>query len=152
MEIRIDDLTDERVISLIHFHLAQMHSSSPACKVNAIGLEKLQQPDVQVWTAWEDGDLLGMGALRGKSGESWGEIKSMRTHPNHLGKGVGRAILNQIIVTARESGLQSILLETGNTEAFYAAQQLYLNSGFVETGPFGDYEANEFSKFFRLDT
>lgn len=152
MEIRIDDVTDERVGALVHLHLAEMHRNSPACKVNAIGLEMLQQPDVQVWTAWEKDQLLGMGALRIRPGEAWGEIKSMRTHPDHVGKGVGRAILNHIIETATESGLAEILLETGNTEAFHAAQQLYLNAGFVQTGPFGDYQPNEFSTFFRLET
>jgi putative acetyltransferase len=75
----------------------------------------------------------------------------MRTHPHHLRRGVGAALLEQIIVEARARGLRTLSLETGRGPAFEAALALYRKRGFVSGGAFGDYAASDFNQFMHLD-
>ena len=46
-----DDLTGPQVISLLEFHLGEMHALSPACKVHAMPVERLREPDVTFYSA-----------------------------------------------------------------------------------------------------
>ena len=48
-----DDLTGEAVVELLAFHLAEMHTLSPPCKVHAMPVERLRQPDVTFYSAWD---------------------------------------------------------------------------------------------------
>ena len=86
------------------------------------------------------------GALR-EIDSSHGEVKSMRTADLHLGKGVGRQLLNHIIDVARTRGYERLSLETGASDAFAAALHLYETSGFERCGPFDSYEDNGHSVF-----
>lgn len=149
LEIREDDLTSEATRGLLTLHLAGMHASSPPGHVFALDLSGLRAPGVTVWTAWADGHIAGVGALRELGGGA-GEIKSMRTHPDHLRKGVGSALLEHIIRVARDRGLTRLSLETGSGPAFEAALALYRRRGFRDGGPFGDYVRSEFNQFLHL--
>ena len=91
--------------------------------------------------------LLGCGALK-RLGPGHGEIKSMRTAGNALGRGVGKAMLDHLVATARAEGMTRLSLETGSTEQFAAANRLYETEGFERTGPFGDYADTPFTRFF----
>ena len=77
-----------------------------------------------------------------------GEIKSMRTAPYALGRGVGRALLNHIMAEARTRGYSRLSLETGSTEPFAAALRLYEREGFSRCPPFGEYSDTQFTRFF----
>ena len=46
-----DDLTGPEVAALLELHLAEMHALSPACKVHAMPVERLRQPDVTFYAA-----------------------------------------------------------------------------------------------------
>ena len=59
-----DDLTGAQVIDLLAFHLAEMHALSPACKVHAMPVERLRQPDVTFFSAWDGETLAAVGAPR----------------------------------------------------------------------------------------
>lgn len=96
MRIEIDDLARPEVAALVELHLREAHANSPACHVFALDLSGLRHPDVTLWTAWDDDDLLGMGALK-RIDDAHGEIKSMRTVPAHVRKGVGAAILDHLM-------------------------------------------------------
>jgi putative acetyltransferase len=150
MEISPGDFADPRVIALLRHHLAGMHENSPPGSVFALDLAGLKAPDISFYTAWEGGELLGMGALR-ELDPSTGEIKSMRTDPKHLGKGVGAAILDHLLDVARKRGYRRICLETGSAPSFDAALALYRKRGFVPCEPFGDYKVTAFNRFFHLD-
>ncbi len=149
MHIREDDLTSPETQALLRLHMSGMVASSPPGHVFALDLSGLQAPGVTVWSAWEDDEILGVGALR-QLDSITGEVKSMRTHPDHLRKGVAAAILEYLIARARDRGLQRLSLETGSGPAFEAAIQLYRRRGFVNGESFGDYVASDFNQFLHL--
>lgn len=146
MHIEIDNLTRPEVQALLREHLAHMREMSPAASVHALDLEKLRSPDITFYTVWEDGTLLGCGALR-ELDATHGEVKSMRT-PNALrGKGAGRAVLTHIVEVATARGYTHLNLETGSAEGFMPAVHLYESMGFVRSGPFGEYRDDGFKIF-----
>jgi putative acetyltransferase len=146
IQIRQDDLSSEEVHALIAEHLSGMHSNSPPGHVNALAIESLRHPSVTFWTAWIDDTLCGCGALKELSPVD-GEVKSMRTREAFLRRGVGQAILDEIIHVALDRGYSRLLLETGTGEAFEAAHALYRRNGFEWSGSFGDYIATDFNVF-----
>jgi putative acetyltransferase len=72
----------------------------------------------------------------------------MRTATDALGRGVGQAMLDHLLVAARRQGMKLISLETGSTEQFAAANRLYEKNGFERTGPFGDYADTPWTHFY----
>jgi putative acetyltransferase len=138
MHIELDYLSRPEVHALLHEHLSNMASLSPAENVHALDIAGLREPEVTFWTAWSGKDLLGCGALKELS-STHGEIKSMRTATAHLRKGVARAILAHIIDEARKRSYNRLSLETGSMQAFQPAHQLYLEFGFTFGPSFGDY-------------
>ncbi|MGJ3646865.1 GNAT family N-acetyltransferase [Sphingomonas sp. GlSt437] len=150
-EFRIteDDLSGAPVQALIALHLKAVSSHSPANSVHALDIDRLRRPDVTFWTLWEGDALLGCGALK-ELGGTEGEIKSMRTDPAALGRGVGAAILRHIIAEAKARGYARLNLETGTGPAFEPAHRLYLRHGFTDCPPFADYRNDPFSRFMTL--
>ena len=146
LQIRQDDLSTQEVQALIAEHLSGMHSNTPAGQVHALDIERLRVPEVTFWTAWLDDALCGCGALKELDSLS-GEVKSMRTRAAFLRQGVGQAILDEIVRTARQRDYSHLFLETGTGPAFEAAHKLYLRNGFAWSGPFGDYTATDFNVF-----
>jgi putative acetyltransferase len=76
-----------------------------------------------------------------------GEIKSMRTAAEHLRRGTGAKLVGHMLSVARARGYKRVSLETGSGETFEAAHALYRQFGFTETGPFGEYREDPFSRF-----
>ncbi|MBU2166291.1 MAG: GNAT family N-acetyltransferase [Alphaproteobacteria bacterium] len=144
------DFEDARLQALLTLHIEGMHRYTPACGVHALDLTGLQAPGVTLYTLQDDDALLGMGALR-LHPAGVAEIKSMRTHPDHLGRGVGRAILEHLIGEARRQGCRRLSLETGSGPAFDAALNLYGARGFKQGESFGGYTASDFNQFYHLD-
>ena len=138
MEIRIDDLNGHEVSQLLLEHLQSMRRISPPESVHALDVDGLRKPDVTCWTVWENGELLGCGALKELDHEH-GEVKSMRTASQHLRKGVARRLLAYILDEARRRGYRRISLETGSQKEFEPAHKLYAACGFTFCGPFADY-------------
>jgi len=149
MRIEVDDLSRPAVHALLSEHLSNMYELSPPEQVFALDLSKLKGPDITLWTVWDNDLLLGCGALKQLS-DTHGEIKSMRTPARLRGRGAGRAVLGQIIETARERRYDLLSLETGTHPAFSAAQQLYRSAGFQESGPFAGYKEDPHSLFMQL--
>jgi putative acetyltransferase len=75
----------------------------------------------------------------------------MRTHPDHLRKGAGRALLEHIIAEARARGVSRLSLETGSGEAFDPALALYRARGFENGEAFAGYVPSAFNQFLHLD-
>ena len=149
MEIIEDDLLDAKVIALLGEHLADMAVHSPPESIHALDLEGLRAPGVTFWTAWDNEQLLGCGALK-QLNDSHGEIKSMRTAGAHLRKGVASAMLRHLIDESVRRSYTRLSLETGSGAAFGPAHALYRKFGFEYCGPFGDYGEDPFSRFMTL--
>jgi len=150
MHLELDDLTRPEVLALLREHLTHMHELSPPTSVHALDVEKLRSPDISFWTVWQDDTLLGCGALR-ELDATHGEVKSMRT-PNVLRRrGAGRAVLAHIIDVAKSRGYARLSLETGSSDGFRPALQLYRDMGFVRGGAFGEYHDDGFKVFLTLE-
>ena len=147
MEIRRDDLTAPAVLALLRHHLAGMHNESPAESVHALDASELRGSDISFWCAWDGDELLGFGALKALDA-THGEIKSMRTAPRALRRGVGAALLGHIVAEAKARGYSRLSLETGSTPAFDPAIALYRRFGFEFCKAFADYrDGDPFSLF-----
>ena len=150
MHITPDDLSGQAIRALLETHFAGMLANSPKDKCHFLDFEGLKGADVTFWSIWDGATLAGCGALR-ELNPRHGEIKSMRTHSDHLRRGAGAAMLEHITTTARARGYQRLSLETGSGDAFEAATALYLRYGFNPCPPFGDYREDPFSRFMTLD-
>src|ERR1700722_15432260 len=138
-DIQEDDLSGEATRDLLRIHLEGMHAASPPGSVFALDLSGLRNPQVTVWNVREGEHVVGIGALKAL-GADCGEIKSMRTHPDHLRKGVAALLLDPLIAEARARGWRRLSLETGRGGVFEPALALYRSRGFVAGEAFGDYE------------
>jgi putative acetyltransferase len=150
MQIIAGDLSDPRVIDLLHTHLTRARAETAPGSAHALDHAGLQSPDISIWTIWNDEALLGIGALKRLS-PNHGEVKSMHTAQSMRRRGVGSAMLRHIIAAARASGLSRLSLETGSWEYFRAARAFYKSHGFVECPPYADYVVDPNSIFMTLD-
>lgn len=149
-DIRQDDLSGQATRELLALHMAGMQANSPPDQVSALNLTSLLTPQVTVWTAWIGDELAGVGALK-MLGADHAEMKSMRTHPSHLRKGVAAAMLTHLTAEARRRGLRRLSLETGSGPAFEPALALYRSRGFANGEVFSDYLASDFNQFLHMD-
>jgi putative acetyltransferase len=146
MNIQLDDLTGPEIHQLLQQHLQGMALHSPPESIHALDLDALRQPGITFWTAWENDELLGCGALKELDARH-AEIKSMRTASAHLRKGVANAMLTHIIEEAKQRGYRRLSLETGSAAAFEPARRLYAAFGFTFCEPFEGYVLDPFSVF-----
>ena len=150
MIIKLDDVSGPEIQELLREHLEFAAQHSPPESIHALDVAGLQQRNISFWTAWEDAELLGCGALK-ELDERHGEIKSMRTSTRHLRKGVASQVLSHLIAEARHRGYTRLSLETGSMAAFAPARALYSRFGFVYSEPFADYVEDPNSVFMTLD-
>ena len=146
MEIRVDDLRGPEIERLLQEHLQDMALHSPPESIHALDLKALRRPEITFWTAWQDGELMGCGALK-ELDSRHGEIKSMRTAMVHRRKGVGVRLMRHILEEADRRKYERLSLETGSMAAFAPAHTLYKNFGFTLCGPFADYVEDPHSIF-----
>lgn len=149
MEIRRTDLSEPEVIALIELHGREMDQGSPPGTCHFLDLSGLKVPEVEVYAVWKGDRLLSIGALKHHHG--FGELKSMRAHPEARGTGAGKALLNHLLNRARELGFSEVKLETGKGPIFEAAVGLYKSFGFVPCDAFAGYEPGEFNKLYSLN-
>jgi len=146
VNIKIDDLQGSAILALLQEHLQSMALHSPPESIHALDIEALRRPEITFWTVWEDGELLGCGALK-ELDSQLAEIKSMRTSSLHLRKGVAKYILNHILEEASRRGYSRLSLETGSMAAFEPARRLYASFDFIYCEPFADYVEDPNSVF-----
>jgi putative acetyltransferase len=149
-EIRREDLTRDVARDLVRLHLEGMHAHSPPGGVFALDLSGLKAPEVTMWAAWQADKIAGIGALKDLGGQV-GEVKSMRTHPEFLRRGVAAALLEHIIDAAKLKGMKRLSLETGSGWYFEPALSLYRRRGFVDGDEFADYKRTAFNQFLHLN-
>ena len=150
MNIKIDDLRGPEIAQLLQEHLDHMYSVSPAASVHALDIEALRHPDITFWSAWDDHQLCGCGAIK-RINTEYAELKSMRTAKEYQRQGVALNILNTVIIEAKVRGYKKLYLETGSQPAFAPARTMYLNRRFKLCEPFEGYIHDENSVFMSLD-
>lgn len=85
-----------------------------------------------------EGRAVACGAVRRLDGdETAGEVKRMYVAPEHRGRGLSRAVLQELEAEAKRLGLRRLVLETGERQP--AAVALYESAGFARIPPFGEY-------------
>ncbi|MGL5823451.1 MAG: GNAT family N-acetyltransferase [Nocardioides sp.] len=146
IEVRVDDLTTPEVERFLTDHFNEFRGMSPAESCHVLDLTGLRRPEVTVWTARLDNRVVGAGALK-QLEAGHGEIKSMRTAKDFRGRGIGGAMLRQLMAAARSRNLTRLSLETGADEFFAPARRLYRRHGFVECPPFAEYRPDPLSVF-----
>ncbi len=110
--------------------------------------EEMATPSTTVFVIRTAGQAVATGSLKRHAGGS-GEVKRMYTRPAYQGRGLGRAVIDQIEILARIEGLQQLVLETG--DAHPAAWAVYERAGFTRCGPVLDYPGNRYSVFYAKD-
>lgn len=149
MDIRIDDVQGAGIIAMLHAHKADLAQYSPADSCHALDLDGLRSPDVTVWGMWDAGELMGCAALK-QIDATHGEIKSMRTGPRHVRKGVATRLVRHLMEEARRRGYRRLSLGTGSMEVFEPARALYARFGFEPCGPFAGYVEDPYSVFMTI--
>jgi putative acetyltransferase len=109
-------------------------------------VEQMAAPDTTVFIARDGGTAVACGALRRHEG-SIGEVKRMYTRPSHRGRKVGAGIVGHIEALARQEGIDTLVLETGDRHP--AAWTVYERAGFSRCGPVLDYPDSPWSVFYR---
>jgi putative acetyltransferase len=142
--IAVDDPSAPDVEELVGAHLRFARYVTPIAYSHAMPVEALRGPDITLFSARRNGELLGIGALM-RIDATHVEVKSMHTAAPARGAGVGGALLAHLIGVARAGGYRRISLETGTPDDFAPAHALYVRAGFVECPPFGAYTENPHS-------
>lgn len=100
---------------------------------------KLLTPPGCLIVALRDGIAVGSGALKPIC-PGIGELKRIFVTPGARGRGVARAVVEDLLRRARDQGYSSVRLESLAFMA--AAHHLYRSVGFTDTGPFEGAEAD----------
>lgn len=149
MIITFADLADPEVQGLIAYHQQAMQAGSPPGHSFALDLSGLTDPAVTVWAVWVDDRVAAVGALK-RLGPHHAELKSMRTHPDFLRRGIAARLLETIIDFAQSDGITRLSLETGSGPLFEPALNLYRQRGFTNGEAFGDYRLTDFNQCLHL--
>ena len=87
--------------------------------------------------AYEKEKAVGCGALRKYSGDEV-EVKRVFVREEYRGQNIGGLLLEHLIVQAKESGYQRMILETG--EFLASSVRLYARYGFERISNYGQYK------------
>ena len=107
--------------------------------------EYFQPPDGTFLVAFEDGAPIACGGV-GRLDETTGELRRMYVLPAHRGRGLGRAILEELENAARTLGYTRMRLETGNEAP--EALGLYTSSGYEPIPCWGPFASDPKSRCF----
>ncbi|PRY56672.1 acetyltransferase (GNAT) family protein [Knoellia remsis] len=101
-----------------------------------------------------DGEPVAMGGWRlrpelfGAFGGRVAEVKRMFVSPRVRRRGFAATVLERLVATAREAGVDALVLETGTAQS--EAVALYEAAGWVPTLAFGHYAASGTSRYYGL--
>jgi putative acetyltransferase len=98
---------------------------------------KFQPPNGCIVLAFAGDEAVGIGCMQ-RIGTTTAEIKRMYVRPSSRGGGLGRALLDRLVETARATGYQSLRLDS--PDFMVTAHALYRSSGFVDIEPYAESE------------
>jgi GNAT superfamily N-acetyltransferase len=109
---------------------------------------KFHPPQGRFYLARYQYQIAGVGCLK-RLEPSVGEVQRMYVAPTFRGKGIGRAIANQLIDDARAIGYKRLVLES--LEFLDAAHSLYRSLGFHDIDPYVDNSMKSYQSAEQLD-
>lgn len=149
MHIALESPDQPEVMALIAALDGYLTSLYPPVSNHLLPAAVLGMPRVLFAVARDsDGLVCGCGAIvpmEGCGEGNEGELKRMYVLPERRGQGVGKAVLQFLEQQARNRGMSSLRLETGTAQP--EALRLYERAGYVQRGPFGNYDADPLSVF-----
>lgn len=134
---------------LIDAHLAHSWDATPQTSNHTFDVDALNVPDIRLWAAFDGLIVLGCGALKSLP-DGTAEVKSVHVAAAARKRGVARALMDHMILLARDEKCAALVLETGTMEEYAAARVLYEKLGFSYCAPIYGYEADPNSAFMRL--
>jgi putative acetyltransferase len=137
-DVTIEESLSEELAQVLKAHWLFCTSTTPIEHVYALDASKLFAPGITVFGARVLGEMVGVGAIRILDAHH-AELKSMHTLAKSRGQGVGKAMVAYIENFALAQGVKRMSLETGATEPFRPARQLYASLGYEECEAFGEY-------------
>jgi putative acetyltransferase len=139
----VDDVTRADVRHLVRTHRDWSRGQTPPEFSFAVDSDEVTEAGIALFSARaQNGRLLGVGGLK-ELDERHGEIKTMHTAVTARGLGVGRALLEALLLEAGRRGYVRVSLETGTSESFRPARALYESVGFRPCEAFADYANTE---------
>lgn len=146
--IAIESPLQDEVRVLVKALNAYLNPLSPPQFQFQMTVEQMADEDTTVFIARDgEGRPVGIGALKVFDADL-AEVKRMYTLPEVRGQRVGVALLHAIEALAREKGIRTLKLETGNVAGFEPAWRLYERNGFTRCGAFLDYPDSPYSAFY----
>jgi GNAT superfamily N-acetyltransferase len=97
--------------------------------------DELRGPDGAYLVGFEGNEVVAGGGLR-RLDDDVAEIKRMFVRPAARSRGVARALLDALELTAKELGYQKVRLDTGPKQVHGLA--LYRSAGYVDVPPYND--------------
>jgi putative acetyltransferase len=146
VEISIETPLQDEVRALIAELNATLLELTPPEHCYHMTVEQMAESDTTVFIARDGGVAVGCGALK-RHADGVGEVKRMYTRPSHRGRKIGAAIVERIEAVAKEEGIGTLVLETGDRHP--AAWTIYERAGFSRCGPVLDYPDSTWSVFYR---
>lgn len=150
IQVRKGGLDHPAVRDLLMMHLTEMRGATPIENAHALDLGELGHPSIRFFSAWEDDRLIGVAAIKALE-PGHAEVKSMRTAPAALRRGVGRLLLDHLLAAARARGDRRVSLETGTAPMFAPANAMYEAAGFRDGPVFGGYPASPHNRFLTME-
>ena len=97
--------------------------------------DELRGPDGAYLVGFEGNEVVAGGGLR-RLDDDVAEIKRMFVRPAARSRGVARALLDALELTAKELGYRKVRLDTGPKQVHGLA--LYRSAGYVDVPPYND--------------
>jgi putative acetyltransferase len=132
----------EQLITELDYYLAALY---PPESRHGIDIPAMLNKSVTVFLAKLEDEPVGCGALK-LFAPSYAEVKRMYIKPAFRGKGIGKKILNEIELSAKQANIYTLRIETGIYQP--EAIGLYEKLGFYRIPPFGDYKPDPLCVFF----
>ena len=127
------------VNELLDKHFIELRAASPEGSAHVLDIPGLQVPSIKFWSLWNNGQLMGCGALKFLE-KNHGEFKSIRVHDNFRKKGNGINVVKHLIAEAKKLDITRLSIETGAGEFFKPARKLFKQCGFETCDPFAHYK------------
>ncbi len=127
------------VNKLLIKHFIELREASPEGSTHVLDIQGLKIPSIKFWSLWENGELLGCGALKFLD-KDHGEFKSIRVHDDFRKKGNGIKVITHLIAEAKKLNIKRISIETGAGKFFKSARKLFKKCNFELCEPFAHYK------------